>query len=140
MHAHPYLNFDGHTEEAMRFYAAATGGTLTPFHRFGDMPGDMPLTDEQKRRVMHVGIDLPSGAKIMASDTLPGFGPDWSAGNHISISLHPETRAQADAVFAALAEGGIITSPLADQFWGDYFGSLTDRFGVQWMVNCGARA
>lgn len=138
MKVHPYLNFDGHTEAAMRFYAQALGGTLTPIHRFGDMPGDTPMSDEAKRRVMHVGLDLPNGVKIMASDTMPGFSPPWVAGNAYSISLHPTSRAQADAAFQALSEGGTVTMPLADQFWGDYYGSLTDRYGIQWMVNFNA--
>ena len=131
----PYLNFDGTAEEAMTFYAAALGGTLTEVFRFGAMPGDTPLDDDLKNRVMHVGLELADGAMIMASDTFPGMSPPWVAGNASSISVHPDSRAQADAFFAALSAGGTVDMPLADQFWGDYFGSLTDRFGVQWMIN-----
>ena len=139
MQINPYLNFDGHTEEAMRFYAAALGGTLTPMSRFGEMPGDMPMSDEQKQRVLHVGLQLPSGAMIMASDTMAGMGPPFVAGNNVHISLNPDNRATADAMFAALGEGGTVTMALTEQFWGDYFGSLTDRFGVHWMVNCASK-
>jgi PhnB protein len=140
MQINPYLNFDGHTEEAMTFYAKALGGTLTPINRFGEMPGDFPMSDAMKQRVMHVGLQLPGGAMIMASDTMPGMGPPRVAGNASSISVHPDDRATADAMFRALAEGGTVTMPLAEQFWGDYFGSLTDRFGMQWMINCAAPA
>jgi PhnB protein len=137
MKIHPYLNFLGRTEEAFRFYERVLGGKLTEFYRFGAMPQQegFALTPEQKNLVMHVGLALPDGQMIMASDTMEGMGPPRVEGNNISISLHPDSRAEADRVFNALSEGGKVTMPIADQFWGDYFGSLTDRFGINWMVN-----
>lgn len=137
MKIHPYLNFDKTTEEAFRFYEKVLGGKLTEFYRFGSMPpqGGFELTPEQKNLVMHVGLVLPDGQMIMASDVMAGMGPARVEGNNFSISVHPDSREEADRVFKALAEGGTITMPLTDQFWGDYFGSLTDRFGINWMVN-----
>lgn len=137
MKLHPYLNFENQTEEAFRFYEKVLGGKLTEIYRFGGMPqdGGFELTPEQKNLVMHVGLELPDGQMLMASDMIPGAGPQRVAGNSFSISVHPDSRADADRIFNALAEGGTITMPLADQFWGDYYGSLTDRFGVNWMVN-----
>ncbi len=134
----PYLNFDGTTEAAMRFYAQALGGTLSEIHRFGSMPG-AELPPELQSRVMHVSITLPGGGILMASDTMPGMGPPHSLGTNFSISVHPTSRDEADRVFAALAVGGQVGMPLADQFWGDYYGHLTDRFGVQWMINYNAQ-
>lgn len=137
MKIHPYLNFEGKTEEAFRFYEKVLGGKLSEIHRFGSMPAQdgFELTPEQKNMVMHVSLELPDGQMIMASDMLPGMGPARVEGNNFSISLHPDSRADADRIFNALAEGGTITMPMADQFWGDYFGSLVDRFGINWMVN-----
>jgi PhnB protein len=135
MQLSPYLNFPGNTEEAMTFYAKALGGKLTEIHRFGMMPGGADMPEEAKNRVMHVGIDLPGGGRLMASDTMEGMGPAHVAGTNMSISIHPESRAEADRLFAALGEGGEVGMPLEDQFWGDYYGHLTDRFGIQWMVN-----
>lgn len=137
MKIHAYLNFERHTEDAFRFYERILGGTLTEIHRFGSMPqdGGFELTPEQKNLVMHVGLELPGGQMIMGSDMLPGMGPQRVEGNNFSISVHPNTRSEANRIFNALAEGGRITMPIADQFWGDYFGSLTDRFGINWMVN-----
>jgi PhnB protein len=142
MRVHPYLNFNGKTEEAFRFYERVLGGKLTEIHRFGSMPqeGGFDFTPEQKNRVMHVGLELPDGQMIMASDTMDGMGPRHVEGNNISISVHPGSKGEADRIFSALAEGGTITMPIADQFWGDYFGSLTDRFGINWMVNYSASA
>lgn len=134
MQLHPYLNFDGKTEEAFTFYAEAIGGTLTEIHRFAGVPG-MDLPPELQQRVMHVGLQLADGQMLMASDTMPGMGGEHVVGTNVSLSLHPASKEEADRVFAALSEGGTVTMPLADQFWGDYYGMLTDRFGVQWMVN-----
>lgn len=139
MKIHAYLNFDGKAEEAFRFYAEVLGGTLTDIHRFGSMPpGDFEIAPEQKNRVMHVGLELPDGQMLMASDMLDGVGPERVEGNNYSISVHPSSKPEADRIFTSLAEGGTVTMPIADQFWGDYFGSVTDRFGVHWMVNYNA--
>lgn len=137
MKIHCYLNFADKTEEAFSFYERVLGGKLTEIHRFGSIPSDgsFELTAEQKNLVMHVGLMLPDGQMIMASDMLPGMGPARVEGNNFSISVHPDSRQEADRIFNALAEGGAVTMPMADQFWGDYFGSLTDRFGINWMVN-----
>ena len=135
MNLSPYLNFPGNTEEAMKFYEKALGGKLTEVFRFGTMPGSENMPEAVKNRVMHVGLDLPGGGRIMASDTMDGMGPPHVAGTNMSISIHPTSRAEADRFFAALSEGGTVGMPLADQFWGDYYGHQTDRFGIQWMVN-----
>jgi PhnB protein len=140
MKIHPYLNFDGETEQAMRFYEKVLGGKMTEIFRFGAMPmSNVDMNDEQKNRVMHVGLALPDGQMIMASDRIEGMGPPRKEGNTYSISLHPDSRQEADRIFEGLAAGGTVTMPLADQFWGDYYGSLTDRFGVHWMVNYNAQ-
>jgi len=137
MKIHIYLNFTDKTEAAFRFYEKVLGGKLTDFHRFGGMPSDgsFELTPEQKNLVMHVALQMPDGQMIMGSDMLPGMGPARVEGNNYSISVHPDSRQEADRIFNALAEGGAITMPIADQFWGDYFGSVADRFGINWMVN-----
>jgi PhnB protein len=135
MKLHPYLNFPGTTEEAMNFYARALGGTLSEIHRFGSVPGGEHLSEEAKQRVMHVALHLPDGFGILASDAMEGMGPPYVAGTNMTISLHPSSRDEADRLFAALSDGGQVTMPLADQFWGDYYGAFTDRFGTPWMVN-----
>lgn len=137
MKIHAYLNFAGRTEEAMRLYAEVLGGKLSEIHRFGSMPqdGEFQLTPEQQNQVMHVSLELPDGQMLMASDVLQGISPQRVEGNNVSLSVHPDSKREADRIFHGLADGGEVTMPLADQFWGDYYGSLVDRFGINWMVN-----
>jgi len=135
MKIYPYLNFPGTAEEAMKFYEKCLGGKLSEVHRFGSMPGADQHPEAVRNRVMHVALELPQGFMIMASDTMDGMGPPYVAGTNLTVSIHPSSKQEADRVFAALSAGAEVTMPLADQFWGDYYGSLTDRFGIQWMVN-----
>lgn len=136
MRINPYLNFAGTTEAAFRFYAQVLGGTLTDIFRFGSMPGGGDLlATEQKDLVMHVGLRLPNGQMILGTDAIEGMGPPFAVGTNISLSLHPTSTEEADRIFSALSEGGTVTMPIGQQFWGDYYGALVDRFGIQWMVN-----
>lgn len=131
----PYLNFDGNCEEAMRFYAAAFGAELSPISRFGDMPMEgHEMPDDETNRVMHVNFPIGEGS-LMASDIMPSAGHALTIGNHNHVSVHPDSRDEADHLFAALSAGGKVEMPMMDAPWGDYFGSFTDRFGVGWMIN-----
>lgn len=130
----PYLNFKGNTEEAFNFYKAVFGGEFQALQRFKDTPeGDkLPAADQEK--IMHIA--LPIGSNIlMATDALESMGQKLTFGDNLSISISTNTEAEADKLFNGLAAGGQVTMPLEKMFWGDYFGMLTDRFGVQWMVS-----
>lgn len=135
----PYLNFDGQAEEALTFYRSIFGGDfIGGIHRFDNTPGLETLTEEEKNRVMHVA--LPIGANIlMASDVLPSMGHRFVPGNNVYLSVQVDSREQADEIFGKLAEGGIIEMPLGDQAWGDYYGSLKDKFDIGWMVSYAMR-
>jgi PhnB protein len=136
MRLHTYLNFAGNAEEALKFYEKALGGELTPFVRFKDMPIEgVEIPDEDQDKVMHVGLRVGDDQMIMASDTLESLGQKLVMGNNAYISLHPDSKEEADRLFAALSEDGTVEMPMADQVWGDYFGSFKDQFGVQWMIN-----
>lgn len=130
-----YLNFAGNTEEAFKFYQSVFGGELTQIVRFKDMPMEgVKIPKEDENKVMHMG--LPVGDQmLMATDTLESIGQKLVQGNNVHISVHPESKEEADRIFKALSAGGTVGMPIADQVWGDYYGHLTDKFGVQWMVN-----
>jgi PhnB protein len=132
-----YLNFDGNCEEAFNFYKSVFGGEFTYIGRFEEMPpqeGMPPMSEADKNKIMHVG--LPIGSTIlMGSDVAGGWGPAFLQGNNFSVSIHPESKEEADTLFNSLSEGGQVTMPMADTFWGSYFGMFTDKFGINWMIN-----
>lgn len=125
----PYIRFNGSARQAMEFYASVLGGNLDvkTFGEFG-MAGT-----PQENQVMHSQLETPSGFTLMASDTPPGM--DYSPGNTITVSLSGDDADDLRGYFAKLSEGATVTVPLEKQMWGDEYGSLTDKFGVEWMVN-----
>lgn len=139
-----YLNFSGRTEEAFVFYRSVFGGDFTgPIHRFGEMPaapGQPPVAEADRQLVMHVELPILAGHVLMGTDAPESMGFTVVHGNSVYLNLEPDTREEADRLFAALSAGGTVQVPLQNMFWGAYFGSCTDRFGVCWMVNCAARA
>ena len=139
MKVNPYLNFPGSAEEAFTFYQSIFGGE-TSVTKFKDMPPmeGVEISKEDAEKVMHVSLPLGKDILLMGSDALESLGQSYKEGNNISISLHPDSKEEADRIFQKLSEGGRIEMPIEDQFWGDYFGSLKDRFGIQWMVNYNA--
>ena len=130
-----YLNFAGQSEEAFGFYRSVFGGEFSSLIRFKDMP--MPGVDlpkEAEDKMMHIA--LPVGNDIlMASDALESMGQKLVAGNNSSVSVHLDSKDEASRVYQALSAGGAVEMAIADQPWGDYWGSFTDKFGVQWMVS-----
>ena len=132
----PYLNFDGTAEEAFNFYKSVFGTEfMGPIHRMGEAPGMENLTDDEKKRVMHVSLPIGGGDVLMASDIVCSMGQSLTMGNNNYISLHPQSKEEADKLFNGLSEGGTVEMPLQDTFWGAYYGSFKDKFGVHWMVN-----
>jgi PhnB protein len=124
-----YLFFTTQCEEALAFYTACGLGTVTLLMRHG--AHGIPLaTDAMRGKVMHARFEGP-GLLFFASDNHDAEPMRGSA--HMLIM---EDRDQTDHLFARLSEGGRVTTPLADQPWGSYYGKLTDRFGVQWMLDC----
>jgi PhnB protein len=132
----PYLNFAGNTEEAFNFYKSIFGGEFTDFVRFKDMPMEgVDLTEEEGNKIMHLALPIGKDDVLMASDTLESLGQKFVQGNNSYISIHPKSKEEADRIFIALSAGGAIEMPIEDQMWGDYYGSVKDKFGVLWMVN-----
>lgn len=135
-----YLNFQGNTEEAFTFYKKAFKTEFTSdIQRMKDVPNDGSDSDlpaDEQEMVMHVELPITGGVSLMGTDTLKSMGHSLNFGDNIHINLQPDTRAEAERLFNELAAGGSVNMPLTDMFWGAYFGSLTDKFGVGWMVNC----
>ncbi len=134
-----YLNFTNNTEEAFNFYRSIFGGDFVRgISRFGDIPpqeGVPPLADADKNLVMHIELVITGGHHLMGTDAPVSMGFTVNVGNNVHINLEPDTKEEATRLFMALSAGGKVTMPLQDMFWGAYYGSCTDKFGVQWMVN-----
>ena len=127
-----YLFFTTHCEAALDFYTACGLGQIVTMVRHGDL--GMPVRNEAMRgKVMHSLFEGP-GARFFASDN-----DDAEPMRGSAMMFELDDRAQTERLFAGLAAGGRVTTPLAVQPWGDYYGKLTDRFGVQWMFNCASR-
>jgi len=134
-----YLNFAGNTEEAFNFYQSVFGGEFRSVVRFKDMPPPAggrgtPIAKEDEDKIIHIALPIGNDV-LMASDAPESMGMKVIMGNNSYISVHPESKEDADRIFKALSTGGTIEMPITDQSWGDYYGSLKDAFGVQWMVN-----
>jgi PhnB protein len=100
-----------------------------------EAPGTENLSENEKNRTMHISLPIGTDTLLMASDIIPSMGQKFVKGNNNYISLHPKSREEADRLFNGLSAGGEIEMPMEDQFWGDYFGSFIDKFGVCWMIN-----
>jgi len=139
-----YLNFPRSTEEAFSFYKSVFGTEFsTPIARFKDIPpqpDQTPLPEADRNLVMHVELPILGGHVLMGTDAPESMGFTVKPGNNVYINLEPDTRAETERLFKALSVGGTIEMALKDMFWGGYFGSLVDRYGIRWMFNCAVNA
>lgn len=129
----PYIIFDGHCEEAFHLYAKALNGEIRALSRYSEMPGEpSAYTPADTNRIMHA--ELAAGELvIMGADSNRIASGEGREKVHLSLSFD-DAEAQ-EKTFNVLAEGGHITMPLQDTFWGARFGMLVDRFGINWMFN-----
>ena len=132
--ANPYLNFPGNTEEAFEFYRSVFGGEFTNVTRFRDMGNGMGIAEEDLDRIANIGLPIGNGNILMATDTVKGFGKPLNPGNNFYVALEADSAEEAETTFGKLAEGGTVEMPLQQVEWAETYGSLKDRFGVQWMV------
>lgn len=133
---HPYLNFAGNTEEAFEFYRQAFGGDYMGVFRYRDMGGEqMGLSGGDLDKIMHIALPLPNGTLLMATDTLESRGRKLTQGNNFYIYLETDSADEARRLFDGLSNGGTVEMDLARTDWAEQYGSLRDRFGVQWMVS-----
>lgn len=131
----PYFCFNGNCEEVFNFYKSVFGGEFNQVARFGDMP--MPgqeMTEEIKKRIMHIALPISKETILMGSDSNPMMG-DVSFGQNISISIQVDNKAEADRIFNGLSAGGTVSMPMGDAPWGSYFGMFNDKFGISWLVS-----
>ncbi|MDR2038575.1 MAG: VOC family protein [Bacteroidales bacterium] len=130
----PYLIFNGNCEEAFTFYQSVFGGDMK-IMRFRDMPEkdkkNVPQADMD--RVVHVLLPVSKAVSLMGSDSLSSM--KMKTGDNVALTLNVESRTEAEQIFGKLSGGGKVTMPLGKTFWAELYGMVTDRFGINWMVN-----
>lgn len=137
-----YLNFPGTTFQAFEFYRKVFGTVYVgEIMRMRDVSAleEFPAIDESEAdMIMHIELPILGGHILMGTDVLPSMGHELWAGNNVSINLEPDSRKEADRLHAALSTGASRSMGMFEQFWGGYWGSCTDQFGISWMINCSA--
>ena len=133
-----YLIFNGHCLEAFNFYKSVFGGEFSFVGKFGEMPpqeGMPPVPENVKDLIMHISLPISKETILLGSDSSDLYGKATHPGNNFCISILTDTIEEADRLYIELSSGGNQDMPMAKTFWGAYFGKLTDRFGISWMVN-----
>ena len=138
MKVQPYITFGGRCEEALEFYKKSIGAEVTGVLRWKDSPDkDMKGPPGSEEKIMNASFRIGDN-KLMADD---GMGEKKAVEfKGMTLVIEVADDAEAKRVFTALSEGGNVTMPLAKTFWTSSFGTLTDKFGVPWMVNVEAPA
>ena len=132
MQMNPYLSFKGDCEAAFEFYARCLGGRLEPIFRYGGSPMADQVPAGWSDKVMHASLTL-DGQVLMGGDVAPDR---YEEPRGFSLALQIKSAAEAERVFNELAADGKVLMPLARTFWAERFGTLVDRFGIPWLVNC----
>jgi PhnB protein len=131
---HPYLRFDGNCAEAFEFYRSVFGTEFVAINRYSEMPPEAGVSAEDADRVMHVSLPIADDRVLMGSDGPPG-APATTFGDSVAVMVAADSTEEGRRIFEALAVGGTVAQPFERQFWGDDFGALVDRFGINWMVD-----
>jgi len=127
------IMFNGNTEAAFNFYRSVFGGEFITFQRMKDIPGDHPMSPEAAEKILYVS--LPVGNSVIMGMDVPESMPPTNAGNNFMVSLDTSSEEENTQIFNSLSESGFVMMPLGHQFWGAFFGMVTDQFGIQWMIS-----
>lgn len=131
-----HVTYNGNCEEAFNFYKSVFGGEFNFLMRNKDIPAEVPspASAEEAEKIMHISLPLGNGSMLMGCDMPSQYG-EAQRPNSFNISIQTDSKEETDKYFNGLAEGGKVTMPLEEAFWGDYFGMCVDKYGVQWMVS-----
>jgi len=132
MQLNPYLTFNGRCEEAFKYYERCLNGKMLMMMPHEGTPAEAHVAPEWRKKIMHARLQV-GDALLMGSDAPPDRYQPMSG---FSVSLGVDTPADAERIFAALADNGTVRMPLQQTFWAARFGMLTDQFGTPWMINC----
>ncbi len=129
----PYLYFEGNCEEALNFYSKVFDGQVNIQERYNNPAMQAPK--EYHDKVLHASLEF-EGYRILAADVFPDDKSTKKGNWHVALSITTQNAETGKNIFEQLAKGGQVMQPFQKQFWGAWHGSLTDRYGISWMVNC----
>jgi PhnB protein len=130
----PYINFNGNAEEAFNFYKSVFGGEFGSVVRFKDLESpEFPVPENDANKIMRIVLPI-GGNTLIANDVPESMGLVNENENRSKISVHTESREEAEKIFADLSVGGTVEMPLGDSPWGTSFAMFRDQFGIEWTV------
>lgn len=132
--ANPYLNFPGNCAAAFDFYRSVFGGEYQNLTKFSDVPADAGAPSDPALADMVMHVALPIGDSLLMGSDVPADMGTVTPGTSTYVCVSPDTVEESRRAFDRLADSGTVEMPFERQFWGDYFGSCADRFGIRWMV------
>lgn len=130
----PYINFNGNAEEAFHFYKSVFGGEFERIVRMKDLSSpEFPIAEKDANKILHIALPIGNNT-LMANDVQESMGRVNENEHRSKISVHAESRQEADHIFNGLSVGGTVEMPMDDSPWGTYFGMFRDKYGIEWMV------
>jgi len=132
----PHIHFNGNAEEAFLFYKTIFGGAFTRVVRYKDLADfGVQFAEKEFNKIMHLALPIGSSSVLTGSDVPDILGQVNENENRSKITITPESKEEADALFHGLSEGGTIEMPMSDSPWGSYFGMFRDKYGIEWMID-----
>ncbi len=132
----PHIHFNGNAEEAFLFYQTIFGGAFTRVVRYKDLSDfGVQFAEKEFNKIMHLALPIGSASVLTGSDVPDILGQVSENENRSKITITPESKEEADALFHGLSEGGTIEMPMSDSPWGSYFGMFRDKYGIEWMID-----
>lgn len=133
---YPYVHFNGNAEAAFSFYQSVFGGQYVVRSRFKDLPSaETTFSAEESKKIMHIELPIGKNGLLMGSDVPQFMGTVSEQENRSKIFVHLDSQEEADRIFSLLSVNGSVEVPLAQSFWGAYFGMLRDQYGIEWMIS-----
>ena len=131
------MSFNGNCEEAFNFYRSVFGGAFQFVGRYNDLPPHerRNFAEVADDKIMHISLPIAKDTILMGCDSPEPDAPTAMSGNNVSLSINTESKSEADRIFNGLSNGGKIRMSMNETFWGSYFGDLTDKFGIHWMIS-----
>lgn len=133
----PWINFNGNAEEAFAFYRSVFGGEFTKIIRFKDLASaDFVVPEQEENKIMYIALPIGEHAMLVGNDVPEVMGRVNERENRSKISVHLESKEEAEKIFTALSAGGEVEGPMGDGPWGSYAGMFRDKYGIEWIVEC----